>query len=167
MGSYRIKLHIRDYRQAQGCRSSSSRSLPKIPWEYYGLGVWKIDKISLDTSNVSLQRMVSHLGDNRSRRNFDVCLDRIDPVLIVECLQDQAITHFARAPVVLYLLLGHSSIENFQQLRRITVATGGASPTSRLIESMEKLGFDFIHLYGLTESFGPNSLRLLSALRKN
>ena len=26
-------------------------------------------KISLDTSHVSLQRMVSHLGDNRSRRN--------------------------------------------------------------------------------------------------
>ena len=32
-----------------------------------------------------------------------------------------------------------------------------------MIESMEKLGFDFIHLYGLTESFGPTSLRLLSA----
>ena len=65
--------------------------------------------------------------------------------------------------MVLYLLLGQSAIENFQPLRRITVATGGASPTSRLIESMEKLGFDFIHLYGLTESFGPTSLRLLSA----
>ena len=57
----------------------------------------------------------------------------------------------------------HSAIKNFQPLSRITVATGGASPTSRLIENMEKLGFDFIHLYGLTESFGPTSLRLLSA----
>jgi fatty-acyl-CoA synthase len=95
-----------------------------------------------------------------------VCLDRIDPGLIVDCLQDQEITHFSCAPVVLYLLLGHSAIENFQPLRRITVATGGASPTSRLIESMEKLGFDFIHLYGLTESFGPTSLRLLSAVEE-
>lgn len=95
-----------------------------------------------------------------------VCLDRIDPGLIVQCIQDQGITHFACAPVVLYLLLRHSTIENFQQLRRITVATGGASPTSRLIESMEKLGFDLIHLYGLTESFGPTSLRLLSAVEE-
>ena len=31
---------------------------------------------------------------------------------------------------------------------------------------MEKLGFDFIHQYGLTESFGPTSLRLLSQLGK-
>ena len=81
-----------------------------------------------------------------------VCLDRIDPGLIIQYLQDRKLL---TAPVVLYLLLGHSAIENFQPLRRITVATGGASPTSRLIESMEKLGFDFIHLYGLTESFGP------------
>ena len=89
-----------------------------------------------------------------------VCLDRIDPVLIVQCFQDQGITHFACAPVVLYLLLRHSSIENFKQLRRITVATRGASPTSRLIESMEKLGFYLIHLYSLTESFSPTPLRL-------
>ena len=89
-----------------------------------------------------------------------VCLARIDPVLIVQCIQNQAITHFARAPVVLYLLLRHSSIENFQQLRRITVATRGASPTSRLIESREKLGFDLIHLYSLTEGFSPTPLRL-------
>ena len=39
-------------------------------------------------------------------------------------------------------------------------------PTSRLIENMEKLGFDFIHLHGLTEIFGPTSLRLLSQLEK-
>ena len=39
------------------------------PGEYYGLGIWKIDKISLDTFHVSLRRMVSHLGDNHSRRN--------------------------------------------------------------------------------------------------
>ena len=95
-----------------------------------------------------------------------VCLARIDAVLIVQCIQDQGITHFACAPVVLYLLLRHSSIENFQQLRRITVATRGASPTSRLIESMEKLGFDLIHLYSLTESFSPTSLRLLSAVEE-
>ena len=68
--------------------------------------------------------------------------------------------------MVLYLLLRHSSIENFQQLRRITVATRRASPTSQLIESMKKLGFDLIHLYGLTESFNPTSLRLLSAVKE-
>ena len=95
-----------------------------------------------------------------------VCLNRVDPALILQTLHEQKITHFSCAPVVLYMLLGHPAIENFQPTRRVTVATGGASPTSRLIENMEKLGFDFIHLYGLTESFGPTSLRLLSQLEK-
>ncbi|MGA0167667.1 MAG: AMP-binding protein, partial [bacterium] len=95
-----------------------------------------------------------------------VCLDRVDPALIVQALHEQGITHFSCAPVVLYMLLGHTAIEKFQPTRRVTVATGGASPTSRLIENMEKLGFDFIHLYGLTESFGPTSLRLLSQLEE-
>ena len=71
-----------------------------------------------------------------------VCLARIDPVLIVQCIQNQAITHFARAPVVLYLLMRHSSIENFQQLRRITVATRAATPTSQLI-----VWYTIVHLY--------------------
>ena len=31
---------------------------------------------------------------------------------------------------------------------------------------MERFGFDFIHLYGLTESFGPTSLRLLNELEE-
>ena len=95
-----------------------------------------------------------------------VCLDRVDPALILQALHEQEITHFSCAPVVLYMLLGHVATENFQPTRRVTVATGGASPTSSLIENMEKLGFDFIHLYGLTESFGPTSLRLLSQLEE-
>ena len=95
-----------------------------------------------------------------------VCLDRVDPALIVKVLQEQGITHFSYAPKVLYMLLGHAVIENFQPTRRITVATGRASPTNCLIEKMEKLGFYFINLYYLTENFGPNSLRLLNELEE-
>ena len=91
-----------------------------------------------------------------------VFLDRVDPTLILQALHEQKITHFSCAPVVLCMLLGHPTIENFQPNRRVTVASGGASPTSLLIENMEKLGLDFTNLYNLTESFGPTSLRLLS-----
>jgi fatty-acyl-CoA synthase len=60
--------------------------------------------------------------------------------------------------VVLYLLLNHADRNRHNQAHRITVGTGGAAPTSTLIEQLDALGVDLIHLYGLTESFGPATL---------
>jgi len=89
-----------------------------------------------------------------------VCLDKVDPGLIFASLDRHGVTHMACAPVVLYMLLNHPGGRN--GARRVTVATGGASPTSTLIAGMEAMGFNLIHLYGLTESFGPVTMRTLS-----
>ncbi|MBL0374295.1 AMP-binding protein [Rhizobium sp. KVB221] len=91
-----------------------------------------------------------------------VCLDRVEPALIFSVIAERDITHMACAPVVLYMLLNHPDKLKRDPSRRITVATGGASPTSALIAEMYALGFDLIHLYGLTESFGPVTMRILS-----
>ncbi|MCB1719700.1 MAG: AMP-binding protein, partial [Candidatus Competibacteraceae bacterium] len=40
----------------------------------------------------------------------------------------------------------------------ITVGTGGAAPPSQVIANMEALGFHVIHLYGLTECYGPATI---------
>ncbi len=90
-----------------------------------------------------------------------VCLDRIDPVLIHAALRRHGVTHFSCAPVVLYMLLNHPERPDRPLERRVTVATGGASPTSSLIEQLDALGIDLIHLYGLTESYGPATLCVL------
>jgi fatty-acyl-CoA synthase len=91
-----------------------------------------------------------------------VCLDRVDPALVFAAIDTQKITHMACAPVVLYMLLNHPDKPRRDPGRRVTVATGGASPTSTLIAEMDALGFDLVHLYGLTESFGPVTMRVLS-----
>lgn len=91
-----------------------------------------------------------------------VCLDKADPSLIFAALAEHRITHMACAPVVLYMLLNHPDRASRDAGRRVSVATGGASPTSALIAEMEALGFDLIHLYGLTESYGPVTMRILS-----
>jgi fatty-acyl-CoA synthase len=87
-----------------------------------------------------------------------VCLDRTDPALIFALIERHQVTHLSCAPVVLYMLLNHPGRPLADPARRITVATGGASPTTALIEGMDGLGFDLIHLYGLTESYGPATL---------
>jgi fatty-acyl-CoA synthase len=91
-----------------------------------------------------------------------VCLDRVDPALIFAAIAEQEISHMACAPVVLYMLLNHPDKLKRDPSRRVTVATGGASPTSALIAELDALGFDLIHLYGLTESYGPVTMRILS-----
>ena len=100
----------------------------------------------------------SHTWAVTAAGGLHVCLDRVDPALIFSALEHQRVTHLSCAPVVLYMLLNHPGRPAGDSGRRVTVATGGAAPTTALIEGMDALGFDLIHLYGLTESYGPATL---------
>ena len=87
-----------------------------------------------------------------------VCLRRIDPALIFPLLQQERVTHLCGAPIILNMLV-HAPDEikcRFEQT--ITVGTGGAAPPSQVIANMEALGFHVIHLYGLTECYGPATI---------
>jgi len=85
-----------------------------------------------------------------------VCLEGVDPEEIVAALKDFGVTNMACAPVVLYMMLERLEKQaDFRPERPVRVATGGAAPTSALIERMDALGFSLVHLYGLTESYGP------------
>jgi len=84
-----------------------------------------------------------------------VCLDRVEPELIVSHIARHAVTHMSCAPVVLYMLLDHAKEP---PAVRVRITTGGAAPTPALLSGLRKMGFDLIHMYGLTESYGPNTL---------
>jgi fatty-acyl-CoA synthase len=87
-----------------------------------------------------------------------ICLDKADPSQIFRAIEGHRVTHLACAPVVLYMLLNHADRSLRDPSHRVLLATGGASPTSALIRQLDSLGFDLIHLYGLTESYGPATL---------
>jgi fatty-acyl-CoA synthase len=103
-----------------------------------------------------------------------VCLDKIYPELIFSSIAQHGVSHMACAPVVLYMMLNHPAHKARDPAsKKITVATGGAAPTSALIAQCEAIGFGLIHLYGLTESFGPalhnelpDKLRLIAPREK-
>jgi len=84
-----------------------------------------------------------------------VCLDRAEPKLILDHITRHAVTHMSCAPVVLYMLLDHVTEP---PPVRVRITTGGAAPTPALLVGLKKLGFDLIHMYGLTESYGPATL---------
>ncbi|KZX98064.1 MULTISPECIES: AMP-binding protein [unclassified Sulfitobacter] len=84
-----------------------------------------------------------------------VCLEQVDPAPILELIGRHQVSHMCCAPVVLYMILDHGSSG---PLRRVKVMTGGAAPTPTLLAGMEERGFDLLHGYGLTESYGPATL---------
>lgn len=86
---------------------------------------------------------------------LNVCLDRVDPDLILSEIERHGVSHMSCAPVVLYMLMSHAP----DDLRvSVKVATGGAAPTPTLLAGLGARGFDLVHLYGLTESYGPTTM---------
>jgi len=84
-----------------------------------------------------------------------VCLRKVDPVLIFQLIEAEDITHMCGAPIVLTMLANSPEDVQKQASKAVELATGGAAPPSAVIESMEAIGFNVTHLYGLTETYGP------------
>jgi len=86
-----------------------------------------------------------------------VCLRRVEPKRIFDLCAEENVTHMCGAPIVLNMLV-HAPAEAKRKLAsRPKVATGGAAPPAIVIERMEAMGFEVLHLYGTTESYGPST----------
>jgi len=87
-----------------------------------------------------------------------VCLRKVDPKLVFPMIEEHGVTHLCGAPVVLNMLVHAPGAVKRSFDRRIEIATGGAAPPSAVISAMEEMGFRVLHLYGLTETYGPATL---------
>jgi 3-(methylthio)propionyl---CoA ligase len=86
-----------------------------------------------------------------------VCLRKVEPQRIFESIVENRVTHMCGAPIVLNMLV-HAPADAKRPLPlRTKVATGGAAPPAVVIERMEAMGFEVLHLYGTTESYGPST----------
>jgi fatty-acyl-CoA synthase len=82
-----------------------------------------------------------------------VCLRSVVPDQVWQILQDESVTHFCGAPTVLTSLAAAERAAPLQ--RPLRALTGGAPPTPALLRRMDELNIEVVHLYGLTETFGP------------
>ena len=86
-------------------------------------------------------------------RGTNVCLRKIDYPLIWRLLKEEGITHFNAAPTVNTLLCAAEEAEKLPQIVRVTVAA--SPPTGHLFEQMMNLNLHPVHVYGMTETYGP------------
>src|SRR5205807_7494335 len=81
----------------------------------------------------------------------------VEPTRILHAIVAERITHICGAPIVLNMLV-HAPADAKRPLPvRTKVATGGAAPPAIVIQRMEAMGFEVLHLYGTTESYGPST----------
>ena len=83
-----------------------------------------------------------------------ICLRSINIKKIFELIDKYQVTHFGGAPIVLNMITGAPEIERKKLKRKVFVLTAGAPPPSIIFKKMKKLGFEVMHVYGLTETYG-------------
>jgi len=85
-----------------------------------------------------------------------VCLRAVRPDVIWQLLDDERVTHLDGAPTVLTMI---ANAPQAHRLDRELVATvAGAPPGPTVITRMRELGARIVHVYGMTEAYGPYAL---------
>ena len=84
-----------------------------------------------------------------------VCLREVRGDAIWEQLREHEVTHLNAAPTVVSTML--NAPEAGPLARPVLITTAGAPPSPTTIAHMEHMGFRVVHVYGLTETYGPIS----------
>ncbi|KGB92833.1 acyl-CoA synthetase [Burkholderia cepacia] len=90
-----------------------------------------------------------------ARAGVNVCLRKFDAKTVFDLIRRERITHYCGAPIV------QSAIANAPAELRdgidhtVHAMVAGAAPAPAVIAKMKEIGFDLLHVYGLTEVYGP------------
>jgi fatty-acyl-CoA synthase len=93
-----------------------------------------------------------------ARAGINVCLRKVEAPAILALIRAHKVTHYCGAPIVHSLLLSAPAEMKVGIDHRVKAMVAGAAPPAAMIEGMEQMGFDLVHVYGLTEVYGPASV---------
>jgi acyl-CoA synthetase (AMP-forming)/AMP-acid ligase II len=82
-----------------------------------------------------------------------VTMRAVDPGLIWELIDGEGVTHYNGAPTVQLMVLNHPRAHRLE--RPVTAMVAAAPPSPTLLARMSELNFRVVHVYGLTETYGP------------
>ena len=85
-----------------------------------------------------------------------VCLRAVRGDRIWQLLEQEKVTHLNGAPTVLTTMAGAEEAHPLE--RTLVVTTAGAPPSPTTIAQCEGLNARILHVYGLTETYGPYSV---------
>jgi fatty-acyl-CoA synthase len=87
----------------------------------------------------------------------NVCLRRVGARDVFRLIREEKVTHYCGAPIVHSML-----IDAPPELREgidhtVHGMVAASPPPASMIEGLERMGFEVMHVYGLTEVYGPST----------
>lgn len=87
-----------------------------------------------------------------------ICLRRVNAADIFNACVTHNVTHMCGAPIVMNMMINADADDIKPLNNKTTFFTAAAPPPATTLQAMEKAGFDVIHVYGLTETYGPAAI---------
>ncbi|KAK0576394.1 hypothetical protein LWI29_016787 [Acer saccharum] len=88
----------------------------------------------------------------------NICQRNVTAKSIFDSIAQHNVTHLGGAPTVLNMIINAPPRDRRPLPRKVRVMTGAAPPNPQVLYKMEELGFEVIHSYGLTETYGPSTV---------
>jgi fatty-acyl-CoA synthase len=82
-----------------------------------------------------------------------VALRTVDPDLVWQLIDKEGVTHYNGAPTVQLMIINHPRAHRLE--RQVTAMVAASPPSPTLLARMAELNFRIVHVYGLTETYGP------------
>ena len=84
-----------------------------------------------------------------------VCLRWVRADAMYDAIADHGVTHLCGAPIVMATLLNAPEDRKRAFDQPVSFNTAAAPPPESVLAQMAEAGFEVVHLYGLTETYGP------------
>ncbi len=87
-----------------------------------------------------------------------VCLRWVRAKAIYNALADHKVTHMCGAPIVMSTMMSAAEEEKRKLEQQVTFVAAAAPPPESVLRAMTEAGFKVVHVYGLTETYGPATM---------
>lgn len=87
-----------------------------------------------------------------------VCLRWVRAKAIYDALADHKVTHMCGAPIVMSTMMSATEEEKRTLEQQVSFVAAAAPPPESVLRAMTEAGFKVVHVYGLTETYGPATM---------
>ncbi|WP_088347130.1 MULTISPECIES: acyl-CoA synthetase [Rhodomicrobium] len=85
----------------------------------------------------------------------NICLRYVRADAVWTALAEEKVTHLCGAPIVMSTMLNAAPEQKRELATKVQFLTAAAPPPEAVLAAMGEAGFDVVHVYGLTETYGP------------